>query len=446
MIRLQVLLALFGFSLSAYSQSYHPAPLVHDPPLFNTQLRHTASLLNQERPQVRILIYGQSISVQDWWKELKTYFEEKYPNATFSFTNKAIGGFSSERLVLTAENDIVPVYPDLIVFHDYGNEEDYEKIIRIIRSKTTADVAIQTDHLAEQDQVWHDKHSNSWIPSLCEKYGLGLLDVRKYWKRYLAQNSLKAEDLLEDGVHLNDHGNYLMAGIMKAYFDNLHYDGKQDGRVTKLQRGKDFVVANGSIIVPIKGNRVDVSSDTMEKAARLEVLVDGASLNAGKACHYYTRPLVKSTGGYITNIGSLIALELSDHVVEEDFFLTILSVDSVQQKISFSVSGSKTGHDGGGSSSSPFTSKSGRISIQPEHWFIRRHDGDFAQHAWLKPGDVLQWQIKSMCSTSLVLPASSTQTLLQGIENTDHELKLTGAGVEHIDEIIVYSPLPEKNH
>jgi hypothetical protein len=237
--------------------------------LFDSQLRNTSALLNQPNREFRVLVYGQSISVQEWWKDVKAYFEAKYPNTKFNFINKAIGGFSSDRLKITTTNDIASFYPDLILFHDYGNEQDYEKIIRIIQSKTTADIAIQTDHMADQAQEWHDLHSNVWMPELCRKYGLALLDIRKYWKKYLQENKLEVKDLLVDGVHLNQHGNYVMAAISKNYFDNLAYQGATDNRIKTLKRGKDFSLKKGVITIPFTGNRVDVQTDAAAMAASI---------------------------------------------------------------------------------------------------------------------------------------------------------------------------------
>lgn len=445
MMRFFIFLCSTLFSISVYSQLFRPVSKVQNPPLFNTQLRYTASLLNEKKPHVRVLIYGQSISVQEWWNDVRTYFEKKYPNAKFTFANKAIGGFSAERLKLTTENDIVSFYPDLILFHDYGNEDDYEKIIRIIRSKTTADIAIQTDHMADQSQEWHDRHSEVWLPELCEKYGLALLDIRKCWKNYLNENNLDIKDLLADGVHLNDHGNYLMAEIVKAYFNNLKYEGVPQSKITKLQKGKDFSIKQGSITIPFTGNRVDISSNVRSGNKHIDLLVDGISPKENGGYYYYTRPTLKSTGEFLTRIGSLIAIELSDQIQEEDWSLTVLSIDSVKQEIKFALHGSITGSDGIGTSTKKFTSNSGKITIYPEAWFVRRHDGDFSQYRWIKPGDVLQWETKSMCSTSTFLSGSSITTLIQGITNTNHQLKITGSGVGHIHEITVYSPLLEEH-
>ena len=194
--------------------------------------------------------------------------------------------FGADKLKLTAANDIISFYPDLILFHDYGNEEDYEKIIRMIRTRTTADIAIQTDHMAQQNQEWHDRHSNVWMPALCNKYGLALIDVRRYWKQYLLENKLEINDLLSDGVHLNDHGNYLMASIIKKYFDNLTYLPVSDNRVRYLKRDKDFFIKTDSILLPFTGNRIDIFSDASANAIPINLKLDHQSLRSNHRCFY----------------------------------------------------------------------------------------------------------------------------------------------------------------
>lgn len=427
-------------TVSATGQPFHQVSKISDPPLFNTQLQFTASLLNEKRSQVRVLIYGQSISAQDWWLNVKTYFEKEYPKTTFLFANKAIGGFSSERLKLTTENDIVSFYPDLILFHDYGNHDDYEKIIRIIQNKTTADIAIQTDHMADQNQDWHDQHSNVWLPDLCKKYGLALIDIRKWWKNYLLENNLQIKDLLVDGVHLNDHGNYLMTEIIKAHFDNLKYHGSTQGRITKLKKNIDFVIEEGTVTVPVTGNRLDVKTYHNKMADSIKIFIDGTSLNNMAKGFYYTRPTSKSSGEFLTKMGSLIAMKLTGLMNEEEWRLTILSVDSIAQEIKFSLSGSKTGFDGTGISSKSFVSDSGRISIHPEAWFIRRHEGDFAQYGWIKTGEIFFWQTKRIGTESNFNSNSIYRTLFQGIDNTNHTITITGPGIKYIEEMVIYSP------
>ena len=146
---------------------------------------HLLSGSTREHPNaVRILVYGQSISQQEWWLEVRQALQARYPQARLVMENRAIGGFHSTRLLKTVEADVVSFYPDLILFQDYGPEDDYEAIIRLIRRRTTAEIAIQTDHYVNtQGNAWHDQHCQEWLPELCARYQMHLLDVRERWKQ-----------------------------------------------------------------------------------------------------------------------------------------------------------------------------------------------------------------------------------------------------------------------
>lgn len=426
---------------SGVTQPYFEVTELKNAEKFYNGIARTMHLLEtstaQIRNEVRILVYGQSISVQDWWKELKRYFDSSYPSASIVFLNKAIGGFSSERLKYTVDNDVVSFYPDLILFHDYGNEEDYERIVQVIRSRTTSEIALQTDHMAIQNQAWHDKHSADWLPQLARKYGLAWIDIRTAWKEYLAKNNLQVQDLLTDGVHLNDHGNYLKASIMKNYFKGFRHSTVTDSSVMILKTGIDFNVANGSTELSVYGNRVDLIWKNGKAAAgTVSIAVDGKKPSGMPACYYYTRPAVDTAGFFLRKIGQPVELGL-DYPIEEEWKMTITSTDSVKQQVRFRLQGSITGEDGSGSSDRLFVSNSKRIRIRPESWFRAT---EFAGFPWLKPDDVLAWQVKRMCADEVNGNANGSTTVLQGIDNGEHRLKLTGKGLANLSGIRIYRP------
>lgn len=423
------------------AQSYFSVPNIKDTTQFKKGVARTAWLLtsgNKGNPHsIKILVYGQSISEQNWWKDVRDFVESRFPLAHITFINKAIGGFSSERLKLMVENDVVSLYPDLILFHDYGNEEDYETIIQTIRRRTTAEIAVQTDHIAAQNQEWHDKHNQKWLPSICNKYDLALIDVRSIWKTYLKENDLDLKDLLVDGVHLNAHGNYLMASIIKKYFASLSEAEAADRSVKNMASGKDFSVKGNKIDIPVNGNRIDVVwKPSVNRNRQVLVYIDEKRPSAFNTCYYYTRPAFDSTS-FLKKIGQVLAMKLTDKAKEEDWMMTITWVDSVRQQIGFSLKGSLTGKDGSGSSDSTFTSQSGKIIIEPTFWFRAK---EFAKFPWVKPGDVLQWQIRSMCRDEVIPEPSATTTVAQGLVNGQHKLELTGKALNNIQAIKVYQP------
>jgi hypothetical protein len=51
------------------------------------------------RDEVRVLVYGQSISEQAWWSKTKAWLEATYPNGKLTMEDHARGGCSSQCLV-----------------------------------------------------------------------------------------------------------------------------------------------------------------------------------------------------------------------------------------------------------------------------------------------------------------------------------------------------------
>jgi hypothetical protein len=428
---LSCLLVLFVGSAAA--QSFFPIPEIADTARFSPFVSRTARRLqapSSPADTVRVVVYGQSISMQDWWKDVKSYLQTQYPRTPLVVLNRAIGGFSAERLKLMVANDLVPLAPDLVLFHDYGNEADYETIIRTIRGRTTAEVAVQTDHVAVgQNEAWHDRHNGEWLPALCKKYNLALLDVRTAWKTYLQRHNLPASALLTDGVHLNAHGNYLMAGIIKRYLGALPHAATLASPpvLTTHRPGRQGRPAPQKLRLPVAGNRVDlVWAAGGPPGGSVSVKFNGQKPSTRPDCYFYTRPARRPEGFFLTHMGQLLAMQLGGLPQEEDWTLTVTAVDTARGQLHFTLRGSRTGEDGAGRSDSLFTSRSGRITITPEGWFRRKSPGDFGQFRWLAPGDTLGWQVKGMGKDTVAPSSTGPVTVVLGVPNGRHVLELEG--------------------
>ena len=129
-----------------------PAP-PKDPSQLGLGIQRTMTLLATSTPEhrhhVKILFYGQSITEQEWSKHVAADLRRRFPYADLEIENRAIGGFASQLLIRPAEHDLYPFYPDLLIFHVYGANQQYEQIIHSVRSRTTAEVMMQNDHLTK---------------------------------------------------------------------------------------------------------------------------------------------------------------------------------------------------------------------------------------------------------------------------------------------------------
>lgn len=400
------------------------------------------------RNRVRILFYGQSITEQEWSKRVADDLRRRFPHADLEIENRAIGGFASQLLVRPAEHDLYPFYPDLLIFHVYGANDKYEEIIRNVRSRTTAEVLMQTDHVAaagvtdKPDEkadkgLWWDWMMNhQFLPDIAKKYGCGLVDVRTGWLDYLQANGLKPSALLKDGVHLNDHGNFVMAELVKRYLVYRPDLPKNDWQLVRtVAVGPNVKWQNGRLVVPFEGNRVDVIAGPGNgNAAR--VLIDGKAPSTFPDLFRITRP---QPGPW-----SPLALTRVDHdkpLLKEDWTLKITSVAADSSQWTFDVSGSVTGADGSGSNAAPFVSRSGRVKIEPAAFF---------RNGTVPNGYVITWQVLPTFVETYTPPQTNdpsreySTTVAQGLANGPHTLEIVAArpgdAPPPIQAIRVYRP------
>ncbi len=465
----------------------------YNPDLLGRGLERSLALLSQgadlDGPPVRILFYGQSITEQDWWRGVAEDIRQVFPDTPVQIENRALAGFSSQRLVKTAKTDLYPFYPDLVIFHVYGAHNDYEEIIRQTRKQTTADILIQTDHITADDQldeiddpellrvpdgkIWNSFMNYGHIPAVAARYGCGIVDQRNLWKAYLREHNLPATKLLRDSVHLNEHGCFVMrrlvsaAILMPAMNANSttasSFDPMNNGEVRTLLAEKDFLRSSDVIEVPFDGNRVDVKLKSVDQGAKMpiEVKIDGSLPGLLHGAMVFTRGTTQPGGKWpaISDIGSHSPL------VEERWTLTatLLSVTepagspsnqpnkpaagtkktSDSPVWSFKLAGSQTGDDGEGRSDVPFISRSGRVVIDPSDWDVS-YAMSLAQQPDTPKQFVFEWDSKSQCKHSLEKNQSGWVTIAQGIDDQSHTLKLSG-GIDRIEAIRVYSPKLRKS-
>ncbi|MFC3562682.1 SGNH/GDSL hydrolase family protein [Pedobacter jamesrossensis] len=440
-------LCLFPFT-SVWSQS-HPLPVLPDTSLYGKYTSRTMHLLQSSTPEhrntVKILVYGQSISAQNWWLAVKKYIEVKYPWANLIMENRAIGGFASQLLSKTVEMDVSSFYPDLVLLHIYGSNEAYESVLKTIRSRTIAEIAIQTDHYTGKDD-WSDNMSYQILPALATKYKCDILNIRDPWKEYLKDNHLDSSKLLSDGVHLNDFGNYLMAELVKPLF---MYKSKYASDPLMLKTvfiaGNEFKITGKKLSFEFIGNRVDLILDSAVLGNTVQVLVDGKKPSDFQGTYYTSRPYNANGSGWPWNLPSMIQVQHTAPWVNENWTLTYTDAKAPFENFKFEIQGSVTGKDGSGKSSEDFNSPSGKIIIKKGDadeggdWHVNRSYKVLKTE--VKPGDKIFWKTYSISANNFITEGQ-TITLFQGIPNTKHILTLIMNGKSKIPvkEIIVYKP------
>ena len=460
-----LLLALASFALGADDTRPLPDAKFPDPSGWGRNVQRTMRLLATSTPEqrntVRILFYGQSITEQKWahWGEVN--LRTRFPHANLIIENRALGGFASQMLVKTAETDLYPFQPDLLIFHVYGAHDKYEDILRHTRARTTAEILIQNDHVTKPSdfteetdatklppagQHWDAFMNHNWLPSLARKYGAELCDQRALWKDYLTQNKLEPKALLRDSVHLNAHGEWLMAECVQAY---LRYDPKlgrspTEDWVKTYTVGKDLHWIDGKLRLVFDGSRVEVVCQA-GSAAPVAVRIDGRKPSEWPELYGFTRAMTQPAGKWLVKWPVIAPVGSQAPLLVEDWTLEVTRDAQSEQRFTGTLTGSKTGPDGTGASDERFVSKSGRVVIETNDWNVAYA----LSLGGIKPVPerfTVKWQVKPRFVDEFIAPAvkdpaiETTVTLAQGLPNTRHALELTGSETTAIAAIRIYRP------
>ena len=406
---LWLLAAMVLGGVTVFADAKGPFPVPGKPEDMGKGIQRTMSLLAKSTPThhntVKVLVYGQSISEQKWWELVRDDLKKRFPDADLVMENRAIGGFASQLLVNTVQHDVYTFYPDLVIFHVYGADEQYRQIIGGIRKNTAAEVLIQKDHIAANwpdpkatpqtnKGAWWDNYMNDMVlPSTAEKYQCGIVDIRSAWMKYLKDNNLQPPALLRDGVHLNDDGCVVMAAFIDQY---LVYRPELPADSTLV---RDIPVSadqwkGGDLTMPFEGNRVDIVAaagtgqadvlDRRQEAIRASrVLLHPA---AGPAA--WSAPVV------------LTRVDHEKPLLPETWTFTITKVHADGKGFDYEVVGTKTGADGAGSTKTIFHSNSGRAIIDPSWFFRSDRNGPIAA------GAKMTWEVVGILADAYAVPAN----------------------------------------
>ena len=178
-----LIVALILFAFHAFVVGAAIADDGDNPNVANIQrtLARMAASTPDDPATVRWMFYGQSITAQPWTKLVEQDLARRFPSVNFVFHKPAIGGFTSPALIRTAEHDLYPWYPDLLVFHVYGPVDKYEEIISNVRARTTAEIVLWTSHLNAKETLDTNPDVNERIVAIREiakRHDCMLIDVR----------------------------------------------------------------------------------------------------------------------------------------------------------------------------------------------------------------------------------------------------------------------------
>ena len=397
---------------------------------------------------LKVLFYGQSITKSGWDQITLTHWHTTYPNTVFVAKNMALGGFGSVMLSRTDARDIQEFYPDLIVFHDYGDHRAYEQILRDFRTLTAADVILQTDHgevLPDpicpeglqtslrrppgcagfawlHQRLWSDEMSYHKLPALAAKYGVALEPQRGWWRDLLLHTGEPASAYLADQIHPNQRGKQVIADLFNGYLDRLaaqwHGETENTVRDEPLEPNVSF-----------DGNRLELITEA-PLGAPPEVMIDGLTPKQLDGCYQVTR---SSDTQVEPDWPALRRITPHTDHTPADWTATIPDLSPEASRFRFTVASSADGEQGTGTAGQPFTSRDGLLSFEPDDWMLARAVTE--KHRPIQSPFVVRWQVRFVCGADPeVIPLAPGRTqykyvLATGLPNRTHaaQLKLAGA-------------------
>jgi hypothetical protein len=422
-----------------------------------------------DRKVLKVLFYGQSITLSGWHNEVVDHWREKYPNTVFVVQNRALGGFASQYLERTTQQDIAAFYPDLIVFHVYGDHHAYERIIRMFRSQTAADILVQSDHgrvvpdppcdeglhftlhdppgckgffwLTQSE--WEDEMSYHKEPAFANTYAFALEPQRAWWRDYLLTTRIDPNSLLLDGLHPNADGKHLIARFFNQYFDNLveHWNGETENHVVSyLGDGNGHSKPDETI--DFDGTRLELLANK-PLTVWPTVTVDGGSPKDLDGCYQVSRA---TSIGTVPNWPAIRRITLHRDHVPEEWTAILQSISPDQKSFDFSVRGSVSGDQGTGNSAENYTARSGLLDIEAQDWMVLRAFDE--KHIPLHAPFTVHWSVDYVCGNTpevIDLGGGHTQyryILATGLANAAHTVKLSSPpdSLVSVTEFRAYQP------
>jgi hypothetical protein len=444
-----------------------------EPPDPARALARTLSILRgatAEHPQVlRILFYGQSISTRHWTDQAVEALRTAYPHVVFDTRNLAIGGFSAVKLQRTVIRDVQEFYPDLIIFHAYGDHRAYEKVIQAFRSLTAADIVVSTDHVTTpveplcntglhlayspppgckghfwfKQNSWEEFMSQVWIPEMASRYGLAIEPRRPRWSAYLQEHDLKPASLLSDEVHPNPEGWRLMSDLFVSWFKQVvatqsGSPAAPEGQVQSFPSPAAGATKSYSFV----GNRLEILG-TGPLGRLITVRVDGKPPQEIDGCWQESRT------SYLPNAPDWPAIErvtvAPDYHQADTWTMKVTDLNRQQDHFNFTLTSEHGGPDGDGTADKPFKSSSGRVSIDPVDWVLAygaEHSG-----TGVSEGQVIQWHRSFVCGDQPPVALGNGKVeqryvLATGLPNGPHNVEVeVGAGAPSMmGEVRAYRP------
>lgn len=449
---------------------------------YGSRIPRTMKLLATSTPEhrhrVRILCYGQSVIAQPWWYKIYGDLKRQYPHADLVMTNTSLGGFMSDNLRLSAETDLYPEWPDLVLLHDYVADGEagavaMEQIYASLRARTTSEMLTYTFHSSFPGNyakpnmyVGFKKHhdaDSALVRTLADRYGYEVVEARANWEKTVQalfpdlDFRFAINWFLFDQIHTNLRGQRFYHYLSMPHFAYRPADKStwldtirvyaSDG--TRWPQTGDEYPTDGRIVAePVRfaftGSRIDlIAQPTPGKPGSAKILLDGKPPSADPSVYVSTR--AESPWANIT-WPLVIRAQVGAKPVAEEWTLTYTRVDASDASFQYEVRGSVTGPDGSGDSRARFVSNSGRLVLDPESFLSPRFTSVAKYPA--QAGKTVTWRCVPIARDVWTPQGGADPSLedrailAQGIANGPHVLEIipNGDGPLGLRAFVVHQP------
>jgi hypothetical protein len=453
---------------------------------YGSGIQRTMKLLATSTPErrhrVRILCYGQSIIAQPWWYKIYGELKRQYPHADLVMENTSLGGFMSDTLRHTAETDLYPVWPDLVLMHDYQPVGAFghactEQLYANLKARTTSEMLTYTHHTAFPGLYSNPGMFTAYLRTqgegsesvrqLAGKYGYEVVEARNNWEKVTKELfpdldfRFAINHFLYEQIHTHPRGQRFYQYLTMPHFQYRPEDKptwlesirvyKPDGQ--QWPQDKDIYPSGGvTLDKPLKfeftGSRIDlIAMPVNGKPGSAKVLIDGKPPRTYPSVYTATRATSPAKIGWPL----VLRTQIGANPVAEEWTLTFTKSewednDPKKPYYEYSLSGSVTGPDGQGNSKAKFVSRSGRVTLEPEYFLSPKFTGPMKFKP--EPGLEVKWRyvpnaLDEWRQTPGVDPATEDRYVLaQGLSNERHVLEIipNGDGPLGLRAMVVHQP------
>jgi hypothetical protein len=399
--------------------------------------------------------------------------QQRFPNAPDIVYKKHVGASVPFKYLRGwARHIVIPEHPDLVLIYTIGKPEELGKCLAELRRGCTADIIVPSIHWRMRDaKLWGKSEDAldqdvSALREVCAQYGVEFVESRREWAEHMRKHNLAIEvdaehGLLKDAVHQSDYGALIInENIARHMARPRQFSYDPDDRERSIPIHTDPLpkavsldgdwrlepkecrvgTAGARLTVRFTGRRIDLigrkQPDGGTRRVWIRVRIDGQPADHVPAFFMsFIKPGKNNTRpkrGLVTDRAPH-GVALGTNVVPQDWTITMTDNQGNYQLV-----GSRTGPDGTGNCTEPFTSPSGQITIPPELWrYAKDRQGNFVN----KKGDTFSWRVYPTTGDVIHVKGKTGERfrlpLAQNLPNAEHTLQLTvengAAAVERFD-------------